>query len=60
MGMIVRREFLGKRWLLWLLFVVPLAFPLGIIYLVEGTVTVHEELDDPAAFIEKFRAREER
>jgi len=56
MARIVRREFVGSRLLLFALLVFPLAFPFGIIYLLEATVTVDEELENPQTFLDAFRA----
>lgn len=56
MAKIVRREFVGSRLLLFFLFIIPLCFPFAIIYLIESTVTVEEEMENPTAFLEAFRA----
>jgi hypothetical protein len=56
MNRIVRFEFLGKRWLFWLLCFTGIGIPYAILYLLEGTVWVEEELENPGAFLEAFRA----
>jgi len=56
MNRIVRFEFLGKRWLFWLLCFTGIGIPYAILYLIEGMVRVEEELENPGAFIEAFRA----
>ena len=56
MARMVRREFVGNRYLLWLLMVFPPAIPFGIVYLIESTVSIHEEVDEPEKFLDAFRA----
>ena len=56
MARIVRREFVGSRFLFWLLVVFPLAIPFAVIYLIESTVSVEEEVDEPEKFLDAFRA----
>jgi hypothetical protein len=55
MARLIRREFVGSKFLLWLLLVIPLLLPLGIAYLIDGTVTVDHEMDDPEAFLADLR-----
>jgi len=55
MGKIIRREFLGSRIILTLLCLTGIGIPVAIIYLLEATVTIEEEVDDPSDFTEKFR-----
>ncbi len=56
MPRIMRRAFVGSRTLLFLLLVFPLAVPFGILYLLEGLVTVEEEIEGPEKFLESFRS----
>ncbi|HYK89031.1 MAG TPA: hypothetical protein VE398_09685 [Acidobacteriota bacterium] len=56
MSKIVRVEFVGKRWLFWLLFFSGIAMPYAILYLLEGTVRVEEEIEDATQFLQDFRA----
>ncbi|MBI1851130.1 MAG: hypothetical protein HYR85_12370 [Planctomycetes bacterium] len=56
MARIVRREFMGNRFVFWILVAFPLAIPFAIIYFIESTVTVHEEVDEPEKFLDAFRA----
>jgi hypothetical protein len=55
MSKIVRFEFLGKRWLFWLLFVTGIGIPYALLYLLEGTVRVDEKMENPSEFLEAFR-----
>ncbi len=57
MGKIVRHEFLGSRLLVLLLCLTGIGIPLAVIYLIEGFVTVEEEVADPTAFLEAYRKR---
>ena len=56
MGKIIRHEFLGSRAVFFLLCITGIGIPLAVIYLIEWFVTVEEEIADPTAFIETFRA----
>ena len=55
MSRLIRHEFVGNRWVLFPLLIIPFLLPLGIFYLLEGTVTVSHEMEDPEAFINSFR-----
>lgn len=55
-GKIVRHEFLGSRLYFWLLCVTGIGLPLAVLYLLHTTVGVEEELEDPTAFLESFKA----
>jgi len=57
MGKVIRREFVGNRWLLVALSLTGVGLPLAVLYLIEGTVTVSEELEDPNAFLDWLRRR---
>jgi hypothetical protein len=56
MNKIIRRQFLGN----WILFsalrVSLIGISIAILYYKEGMVIVEEELDDPGAFLEAYRA----
>lgn len=56
MGKIIRREFLGSRIVLTLLCLTGIGIPIAIIYLIEATVTIEEEVEDPSDFTEMLRA----
>jgi hypothetical protein len=53
---IVRYEFLGSWLMFWLLCLSVIGLPLGVLYLLSGTVRIEEELEDPSRFIAEFRA----
>jgi hypothetical protein len=55
MGKIVRREFVGNRYLFFLLCLFGITIPLAIIYLLEATVTIETEMDDPEKFMVALR-----
>jgi len=57
MGKVIRREFVGNRWLLLGLSLSGVGLPLAVLYLIEGTVTVEEELEDPTAFLQWLHRR---
>jgi hypothetical protein len=56
MSKIVRYQFLGSNTLFWLLCVTVVGLPVALLYLMNGTVRIEQELDDPERFIEEFRA----
>jgi hypothetical protein len=51
MGKIVRRQFVGSRILFFLLCVLGVTIPFALIYLLEATVTIEDEMDDPEKFM---------
>lgn len=55
MSKIVRYEFMGNYLVFWLLFFSGVLMPFAILYLINGTVRIETEIDDPESFIEKFR-----
>ena len=56
MNKIIRREFLGS-WVLFLgLCVSIVGIPIAILYYKESMVIVEEELEDPSAFLQAYRA----
>lgn len=57
MSKIVRYEFLGSWLMFWLLCVTIIGIPLAILYLVNGTVRIEDELDEPELVLEKLRNR---
>ena len=57
MGKIIRHEFMGSRLLFFLLCISGIGIPIAVIYLIESSVTVEEEVADPTAFIDAYRKR---
>ncbi len=55
MAKIVRSEFVGNWLGFWLLCVTVIGIPLALLYLVNGTIRVEEEIDDPERFLQGFR-----
>jgi hypothetical protein len=56
MSKIIRRQFLGS-WVLFLVLCLSiLGIPIAILYYKEWTVIVEEELEDPSAFLDAYRA----
>jgi len=56
-GKIIRREFVGSRPLFLLLCLLGITLPFAILYLLEGTVTIEDEIEDPEAFMAALRAK---
>lgn len=56
MAQIVRHEFVGNKFLLVLLWITGIGIPLAVLYLIESTVTVEDEIEDATEFLEAFRA----
>lgn len=57
MAKIVRYEFMGNWIFFWFMCITVVGIPLAVLYLVDGTVRVEEELDDPERFLTQFRSR---
>jgi hypothetical protein len=56
MSKVVRYEFLGNWFLFWALCVTGIGIPLGLLYLLDGTLRIETEMDDPEQFVAEFRA----
>ena len=56
MGTIVRHEFLGNWLWFWFLCVTMIGLPLALLYLLDATVRVEDQVEDPTALLEDFRA----
>jgi len=57
MSKIVRYEFLGNWLLFWFLCITGVGIPVAILYLVNGTRRIEDEMSDPEEFVSAFRAR---
>ncbi len=55
MAKIIRREFLGSRLLFCLMCLPGITIPYAIVYLLEGIVTIEDEIEDPDALIATLR-----
>lgn len=57
MGRIIYREFLGSRLVLTALFLSGIGIPLAVIYVLEYTITVEEDVESPSDYVASWRAR---
>ena len=55
MGKVITREFLGERWIVLLLWFTVIGIPIALIYVMEMTVTVEEEMEKPGEFVERYK-----
>jgi hypothetical protein len=56
MSKVIRYEFMGSWMLFWLLGISIIGIPLAILYLMNGTIRIEDELDDPEQFLAEFRS----
>jgi hypothetical protein len=56
MSKVVRHEFVGSWIWFWFLCVTVVLIPIGVLYLIGGTVRIETEMEDPEAFIVAYRA----
>jgi hypothetical protein len=54
---IVRREFLGSWIIFWLLCVTIIGIPVALLYLIDGIVTIEQQVEDANAVMEIYRQR---
>ena len=57
MDKIVRREFVGNWILFWLLCVTILGIPIAILYYLNGTVIIEQQIENAEQFMLEFRGR---
>ena len=57
MSRIVRYEFMGSWLLFWFACITGFGIPLAVLYLINSTVRIDEQVSDPTRFLEQFRAR---
>lgn len=57
MSNVVRYEFMGSWVLFWFLFITGIGMPFAILYLLDGTLRLQTDVDDPEKFIETYRGR---
>ena len=55
MAKVARWEFVGKWWLFWLFSISIVGIPVAILYLVNATLRIEEEVADPEALLERLR-----
>lgn len=56
MPKIIRYEFMGNWITFWLLCVLGITAPFAVLYLLNRTVRLDSEVDDPEKFVDEFRA----
>ena len=56
MSKIVRYEFMGNWLYFWLLCISGIGIPVAILYLLNGTLRIEDEMTDPEQFVSAFRA----
>ena len=56
MGKIVRYQFLGSDLFFWFLCMTIAGIPIAVLYLINSTVAIEEDLPNPNEFLEQFRA----
>lgn len=56
MPQIIRYEFMGSWFRFWVLCLIMVGIPFAILYLINGTLRIEYELDDPESFVEQFRS----
>ncbi len=56
MSKIIRYEFMGNWLLFWLLCITGIGIPFAILYLLNGTLRIEDEMADPEKFVSAFRA----
>ncbi len=57
MSKMVRYEFMGNTLLFWLLCITIVMIPVAIVYLVNGTIRIEHDVDDPEEFVDRYRSR---
>jgi hypothetical protein len=57
MDKIVRREFVGNWILFWLLCVTVIGIPIAVLYYVNGTVIIEQQIENAEQFMQQFRGR---
>lgn len=56
MAKIIRHEFMGSPIIFFALCLSAIGIPLAILYLIVGTVTVEEDIEDPTQFLMQYKA----
>lgn len=56
MPKIVRHEFMGSTIVFWLLCLTAVMIPVAILYLVNGTIRIEHEVDEPEEFVKQYRS----
>jgi hypothetical protein len=56
MPKLIRHQFMGSWFLFWLLSITGIGLPFALLYLLEGTVSIENEMEDPERFISEFKS----
>ena len=56
MSNVVCYEFVGSWLRFWILCVTVVGIPLGVLYLIGGTLRIQTEMSDPEAFVAAYRS----
>ena len=56
MSKIVRYEFVGSWLWFWVLCISMVGIPTAVLYLLQGTIRIDEDVEEPSRFLEEFRA----
>lgn len=56
MSKIVRYQFMGNWLLFWFLWITVVGAPFAILYLLNSTIRMDSEVDDPEEFVQEYRA----
>jgi hypothetical protein len=56
MSKIVRYEFVGSWLLFWLYCLTVIGIPFAVLYLLDSTLRIEDEMADPEQFVSTFRA----
>jgi hypothetical protein len=56
MSKIVRYQFMGNWFWFWLFCMSGIGLPFAVLYLLNGTVRVDSEVDDPEKFVQQYRS----
>lgn len=56
MAKIVRHEFMGSAIIFYALCLSGIGIPAAVLYLLAGTVTVEEDIEDPTEFLRQYKA----
>lgn len=56
MSRIIRYEFMGSWFRFWVLCLTIVGIPVAILYLIDGTLRIEHDIDDPERFVEEFRS----
>lgn len=56
MAKIIRYQFMGSMLVFWFLCITGIGIPIAILYLINGTIRLEDEVLDPERFVEEYKA----